>query len=167
MRNRLAPTLLLSLLLLGTHVLPAADAKPTDEKREADKKALAPIQAFVGDWKGVGAGRGGAGVKDAWGEESEWGYDFKGSRMAIVFSAPNGKFFTAGRFEPGDKAGTYTFTGTAAGTKAKETYSGELTKEGDLVLLAANPAEGRPGRITISIVAKGKRLVTTYEKLMR
>jgi len=160
MFNRLSNLILISALSV------CAETKASDEKRDADKKALAPIQSYVGDWKGVGGGRGEA-AKDAWGEESEWGYDFKGARAAIVFTAPTGKFFTAGRFEPGEKTGAYTFTGTVTGSKAKEAYSGEMTKDGDLVMLAATPADGRPARITLSLVAKGKRLVTTFERQVR
>ena len=138
----------------------------TDEQREADKKALAPLKGFVGEWKGVGGGRG-DGPKDSWGEESDWGYDFKNGRPAVSFTSANGHYYTSGRIEPAEKAGNFHFIGTLPGGKAKEEFNGEVNKDGDLVLINDGAAAGRPTRLTLSLVAKGARLVTTYEKSMR
>ena len=65
-------------------ILIAAECNSAENKMEADKKALAPIQAFVGSWKGSGSVKEGA-AKDAWTEEAEWAWDFKDGHAALVF----------------------------------------------------------------------------------
>lgn len=144
---------------------PAKAASPADDRREADKKALSPVKGFVGEWKGVGGGRGDA-AKESWGEESQWGWEFKNGRAALIFTSANGHFYSAGRLEPGDKAGSFHFIGTLPGGKSKEEFSGEI-KDGDLVLLNEAAAAGRPTRLSFSLVAKGARLVTSYDKSIR
>jgi YHS domain-containing protein len=136
-----------------------------DEKLENEKKALTPLKLFVGDWKGGGSIKGNS-IGDAWVEESTWSYDFKGGHAALVFSCPTGRFFTGGRLEP-EKSGSFKFTGTLPNNKGKEELSGEFNPDGDLVLTNANPTDGRPARLTMSVVAKGKRLVLMYQKKER
>lgn len=142
----------------------ATASKAAPEQIEADKKALAPVQLLVGGWKGGGANKAGA-ARDPWWEEADWSYDFKGGRGALVTTLKKAKFFSAGRLEPADKAGSFRFIGTLPDGKTKETYNGEMSKDGDLVLAAAAaPAEGRPARLTFSFIAKGARMLMLYEK---
>src|SRR4051812_3486078 len=154
------------LLAFAASFCAAGDAPKSDDRREADKKAMAPVKGYVGEWKGVGGGRGDS-AKDSWGEEAEWAWEFKNGRAAMVFNSSNGHFYTAGKLEPADKPGAFHFTGTLPGGKSKEEFSGEVNKEGDLVLLNDSAGAGRPTRLTLSLVAKGARMVTTYEKSVR
>jgi hypothetical protein len=159
MNSRLFPLALVAVVLSGC--LYAADEK---DSIEADKKALAPIAGYVGTWKGTGGFRGDA-AKGSWGEEAEWAYSFKDGHAALLFTSADGKFFKGAKLEPGEKAGTFKFAGTAPTGKKAEEYTGSIDKEGELVLDAvAAPGEGRPSRINISLVAKGKRLVMFYQK---
>ncbi len=157
----------LVLFALAASVCFAGDA---EDRREADKKALAAVKGYVGDWKGVGGGRGDS-AKDSWGEEAEWSWEFKGGRAAMVITSANGHFYTAGKLEPLDKPGQFKFIGTLPDKKTKEEFTGEVKTEGDnkgdLVLLNDSAPAGRPTRLTLSLVAKGARLVTTYEKSVR
>jgi YHS domain-containing protein len=130
---------------------------------EQDKKLLAPVKGYVGSWKGAGSAKGDA-AKGSWSEESEWTWEFSGGRAALAFSSPNGKYFSAGRLEPGEKEGTFNFNGTLPDKKTVQKFSGAIDKEGDLVLTDSSSANDRPARVTLSLVAKGKRIIMTYQK---
>ena len=134
-----------------------------EDKAEADKKALQPVQLLVGEWKGAGSMKGDS-KGGAWGEECDWAWDFKDGRAMLKLNSPAGKYFSSGTLLPGDKAKTFTFTGILPDGKTREEYSGELNKDGELVLLLANPGADRPARVTFSTVAKGKRLLVLLEK---
>jgi len=133
-----------------------------DDHSAADKKALAPLQLFVGSWKGTGTPK--TGGKEAWGEEADGQWEFKDGHAAIVIAITGGKYYAAARLEPGDKEGSFVFTGTLPENKGSEKYTGSTVKGGDLELLPAAPAEGRPEKIIIGTLAKGNRMVLTYYK---
>ena len=153
-------------VLIGL-VLSASAAEPPAgaDKIEEDKKALAPIKACVGEWRGSGTLKGGA-QKDAWSEEATWAWDFKEGRAALVYTQTGSRYLSGGRLEAAEN-GAFRFTGTLPDGKTKEEFKGQMDKEGDLVLTSAAPAEGRPARLTLSIVAKGKRLVMLYQRKER
>lgn len=133
----------------------------TAARLAADKAALAPLNNFVGDWKGVGMPRRGSN-DGAWGEEAGWAWRFKEGRASLGFASADGKFYREGHLAPGE-GGAFVFTGTLPDGKTTESLAGKLNDAGELVLEAASPAAGRPKRITIGMVAKGKRMVMTLE----
>jgi len=140
---------------------------PASNSVETEKKALSPFKGLVGEWRGAGQPSGG-GPTDSWTEEPQWSWQFKGGHAALAFECPKGKYFSAGKLEPADKAGQFRFTGTPAAGKTPEIYNGELNKDGDLELKpSAAAGANRPDRLTLSIVAKGKRMVIDYEKRER
>lgn len=140
----------------------ASQVRAEDEKAGAEKKALTPVQTFVGEWKGQGMPKGGSAAKDAWTDESEWAWEFKGGHAAIVFKSPANKFYSGGRLVAGEKEGTYALTMTLPDGKTEEKFTGTVTKTGDLEAKNESAAAGRPERITFELVAKGKRMLTTY-----
>jgi len=142
-------------VIFGLGPLFAGDAAPD---KAASKQALMALQNYVGDWKGAGALKGGG--KDAWTEESAWAWDFKSGKAALYFTTTQGKYYSAGRIEAGEKEGAYVFTGTLPDGKTTETLKGGVTKD-ELALLNENPAEGRPAKLELTLFAKGKRLVMT------
>ena len=152
---RMTPVLILLSMLAGACV--AADAP---DKVEADKKALEPMKDYVGQWKG---GSRGGDVKDGWVEETEWVWEFKNGRAAMVFASPKGKYFSAGRLEASDKAGEFKFDGTLPDGKEHQEFTGAVEKT-ELVLTAAAPAADRPAKVSIDLLAKGKRMVMYYQK---
>lgn len=158
-----ALTLLLSAALLLPLVV-ADDAKKNDKADDqtdrvaADKKALTPLGVFVGGWKGSGMRK--LGDTDGWLAEAEWAWSFDGGRAAIVFEAEESKFYKTGRFLPGKKEGTFTFTGTLPDGKTTESFTGKLD-DGDRLIMDADKdyGDGRPARVSVRTVARGKRLI--------
>lgn len=140
-----------------------AAAARAEDALDADKKALVPLKDYVGSWKGAGLPKGGAG-KDGWSEESEWAWQFQNGHAALTCASPKGKFFSAGKLTPGEKAGAIVFTGTLPDGKSTERYTGSLNAQKELILTAEQPAEGRPAQFTIGLLAKGDRMVVNFEK---
>lgn len=153
------------LLCFGT-TLAFADKEAEDKARQqlaTDKKSLAPIQSFIGSWRGVG-------IPDrsksdgAWGENATWAWSFDGGRAAIVFDVTDGPIYKAGRITPAEKTGTFTFTGTLPDGKTTEIFTGTINAEGLLIFTTDKPAKDRPAEITLRTVAKGARLIVLYRK---
>ena len=171
-----------------------ADTGQTDtERMSSDKAALAPLQAFVGGWRGVGQVRRGS-SQGAWTENADWIWKFADGRAAIVFAAPNGKYYRSGRLTPGKQAGTFELTASVPAASADEQsggdasddgkpgdqsaepgaepaadrFVGKLDKNHQLVLVnrRAEPAGNADAvaRVSIRTVADGDRLIVLYEK---
>src|SRR5687767_11073060 len=105
----------LALMALAVVSIGGAEA----DSLEADKQALAELQAYIGQWKGVGQPRRGS-TKDAWIERSDWAWKFADKRAAIAFECPQGKMYSSGELRPGEKAGEFRFIGTLPDGKTKE-----------------------------------------------
>lgn len=148
---------LLALLTLTTPLTADGD------RRAADQAALAKLQDFVGEWKGVGRKKRNSG-KGAWKETAAWAWAFEGGRAGLKLVAPDGRFVTDGMLLPvAERAGKFTFKATLKGDKTLA-YKGELGKKGELVLTAAKASSGQPARITMKTVADGDRLVVLFER---
>jgi len=145
------------------------EGKFKKQVNEADVKALGPLQNFIGSWSGVGAPRRGA-TEGMWQELSNWAWRFDTKRTAIGFSSPKGKYLISGRIEPGKKAGQFILKGMLPDGKTQKTYTGQLDKSGQWVFtLATTPKEAKattdvPARISMRLVARGKRMVIYLEK---
>lgn len=131
-------------------------------QREADQKALGPLQAYIGGWRGVGQVRRGSN-KGAWTEEADWAWKFQNQRACLSFNSPNGKYFHNGRIATTDKPGEFVWIGTLADGKTVVRYRGTLDK-GNLVLTAEEERANLPARISVRTVANGDRLVVLYER---
>lgn len=156
----------------------------------ADKSALAPWQAYIGQWKGVGQLRRGS-TQGAWTETAEWAWQFDKSRAAVAFQSPRGKYYTSGRIVPGEKPKTFELIATRAGDKTADTkhedrFTGAVNTQGEFVFLQKEPEKQskpaaapnsvaadqpaadknaqQPARITLRQVADGKRLLMLYER---
>jgi hypothetical protein len=146
----------LRLIVVGLAALSIGGAE--QDSLEADKAALAALQSYVGQWKGVGQPRRGV-TKDAWIEQADWAWKFSGKRAAIAFESPQGKIYRNGELRPGGKPGDFRFLGTLPDGKTQEELSGAIDKQGDIVFTAESPKPGRPAQITLRQVAGGDRLV--------
>jgi len=150
-------------LLLALPVFAEKDEAKARAQLAADKKALAPVQSFVGSWRGVGmVDR--TKAEDAWGEEAKWAWSFEGGRATIVFDATDAKVYKSGRIGTGEKEGAFTFTGTLPDGKTTETFTGAINAEGQLVFTNDKAAKDRPAEISLRTVAKGARLIVLYRK---
>lgn len=144
-----------------------AASKEDSSQTQADKAALVALQSYIGGWKGVGQPQRGSN-KGAWAEQADWAWNFTDERASIAFDSPRGKFFAAGRFQPGDKESTFVLLARRPDSEAEDRYAGKLEEEALVFTLEAfaegASVEDRPARITIRQVADGKRLVVLYEK---
>jgi hypothetical protein len=131
----------------------------------ADKQALAPLQAYVGQWRGVGQLKRGS-TRGAWTEQSQWSWHFEKGRAELVGDVSDGKYFRQLRVRPGEKP--VEFVVLAAPVEGGEAaqprrFAGELA-DGVLQVTAAEAASGEPARIAIRLVAGGDRMAVLYEK---
>lgn len=143
--------------------LASAADNAVDEKLTSDKAALAPLQNYIGGWKGVGQPKRGS-PAGAWTEESDWAWHFSAGRAELVATSSKSKFFDKLQLRPGDKAGQFVLAATPVGSEDSEMFSGALDAEKQLVLTAAKSQDDAPARISIRQVAGGDRLVVLYEK---
>lgn len=149
----------LLLLALPTH----AESTPSDQVG-ADKAALAPLQAYVGSWKGVGQPRRGS-SQGAWTEQAQWAWKFEAGRASLVFETPEGKYFSSGKLLPGDEQSTFVLMVQRRDTEGEMRFLGEIDKNGQLVLLSkSDSAPDEPARISIRTVADDDRMLVLYEK---
>lgn len=141
-----------SLLLIG------AD-KPD---RSADQKAaLAPFQDYVGSWRGAGQPRRGS-TRGAWVENSEWAWKFADEGPALVMQSKEGKYFQSAQLRAiGD--GKYELLGVREDEQPVK-YAGGPDESGQLVLTALEEVAEAPARVSIRLVAEGKRMVVLLER---
>jgi YHS domain-containing protein len=141
-------------------VLLCSCAIADDAARNAAKEKLQPLQDFVGEWKGAGQRERGR-TDGGWIEKSHWAWNFSGELPAIAFTSTDAKYLATGTILPGKESGEYQLT-IQSPDKVKSVYVGKLDKD-KLVLESDKPAEGLPARISLRLVAEGKRLVALYE----
>lgn len=130
-----------------------------DAVRDAKAK-LAPLQQFIGEWKGVGQRERGKN-EGSWIEKSAWAWKFSGDAASIAFVSSDAKFLASGDLAPTENAGEYQLTIVGPEMKSA-TYVGKLADD-KLVLETEQPVPGLPVRISLRLVAEGKRLVALYE----
>lgn len=157
-----------SCLLLG-----AAGGDRKDAGRaDADKQALAPLQVYVGGWKGVGQLRRGSN-QGAWTEAADWAWKFDDGRAEFVFQSPQGKYYVSGRLLAGEKPGSFEMRAVRTDGKTEDRFAGGVDDREQLLLVAQRdeaPAAGAPAgadlpdRISIRTVADGDRLLILYER---
>ena len=145
-------------------LLPALLAADKVKSLAGDKEALAPLQAYIGDWKGVGQPRRGS-TQGAWTEQAGWAWKFSESRAAIEFQSPHGKYFHKGELRPSAQPGTFELVGTLPDGKTQERFAGSIGSDGKLLLKAAAEVKpGRPSQVSIRQVANGDRMLVLFEQ---
>lgn len=154
-------------LLLGAA---GAELKNSDRVQN-DKQALAPLQVYIGGWRGVGQVRRGSN-QGAWTEKADWAWKFDGDHAALVFDSPEGKYYRSGRLQGGEKPGEFELLATRPDGQTEDRFVGRIDDKEQLVLVAAhektseqaNDAETSPDRISLRTVADGDRLLILYER---
>lgn len=137
-----------------------------DDRTAADKAALAPLQKYVGSWRGVGQPRRGS-SQGAWSETADWSWRFTDGRAMLVFDSPKGKFYRSGKLLPAGEKGSFQLIVARADKSGEDVYSGSINDAGELLLTTPAGDEHRadaPARITLRTVADGDRLLMLYEK---
>jgi hypothetical protein len=145
---------------------PESDSAPAPSVQR-DKQALAAVQTYVGQWRGVGQPRRGSNL-GAWTEQSQWAWRFQEGRAELVATLDGNKYFRSLSLQAGDEPSKFVAsaaTPETAGDKksARHVFSGTL-RGGVLTLVAETPQPDLPSRITIRLVAGGDRMVVLYEK---
>ena len=146
--------------------LPARAADDTASIR-TDTRALASLQALVGQWKGVGQPKRGSN-QGAWTEELERSWKFDRGRAALVAELTHDKYFAQLRLQAGDTSDEFVLVAApvaepnSAASSSRRFVGGRSGK--DWVLTSDAPAAGRPERITLRLVAGGDRLLILYER---
>jgi ribosomal protein L24E len=149
-------------------VAPLAAATDEANRTTRDKQALAPLQPYVGQWRGVGLPKRGSNA-GAWTETSEWAWRFKQGRAELVAQLKDDKYYKRLQVQPGEKPGQFVLLASAAGrddeqpAAAPQRFTGAL-KDDVLVVTAETPARERPARISVRLVAGGDRMLVRYEK---
>lgn len=150
----------LAVLFLATNV---GGLEVVDDQSRG-KKSLAALQDYVGTWKGAGQVRRGS-TQGAWIEESEWVWKFDKQGAAIVQKSAKGKFVRQLELRVSQQPGAFVATvKTPQGVELQ--FAGKLDESGRLVLVNKDPQNQVVGRISIRIVAAGKRMIVMYEKLL-
>jgi hypothetical protein len=147
----------------------AHSATEASDRAVDDKQSLAPLQAYVGQWRGVGQVRRGS-SRDAWTERSEWTWRFSTGRASLVANLTGGKYFSRFELLPADAPKEFILLATpvtseSGGEPAPLKFEGKQ-EDDTLSLTRAHPSEALPARITIRLVAKGDRMVVLYEKCL-
>ena len=127
-RPILGPALALA-ALLGS--LSFAEDKPSNKLR-ADKEALAPLQGFVGKWKGAGFLRRGS-TKGAWREDSAWAWKFSDGRACLEFSSPGARHLRRGQLSAAEKSGRFVLNAELPDEGGNARYRGVKNKDGKLI----------------------------------
>ncbi len=153
-RTQIIGLVALCLLLAGADQAELPDAK----------SQLQQLQAFIGEWRGVGQLRRGS-SKGAWQEKSEWKWSFGKEKVALVFEAKDGKHFQAGSLQTRDNANEYKLTLTTNTQQSLE-FHGRLDDEGMLTVDLDMPPKNYEGPTSVSFrqVANGDRLVVQLHK---
>ena len=136
-----------------------------DERIAADKHALAPLQPYVGEWRGVGQPKRGSN-QGAWTEACEWSWRFEDGHAQLVAQFDHDKYFARLRAQPGEQPGKFTILAEPAdGTREvkSQRFTGAISN-GVLVAVDENAPADRPARISLQLVANGDRMVVLFEK---
>jgi hypothetical protein len=154
--------------IFGLILIATTAAAEAEKPLEADKRALAPLQRYVGGWRGVGQLRRGSN-QGAWTEESQWAWRFDGGRAELRGELTGDKYFGELRLQGGDKPGQFVALATPAQVAGSDTPTGPQRftgskVDGALVLTADEAPPDRPARISVRLVAEGDRMVVLFEK---
>lgn len=153
-------TTFILLSVLGATASCAEESRPTGP---SDKQALSSLQAFIGQWRGVGQPKRGS-TQGAWIEEPVWQWHFAKDGTSVRLSSPKSKILVSCEIRPGDSKGRFQLAARKDGSDEQECYQGEFDKDGKLVFVAKSPAKGFPARISLRLVAENKRMVVLYER---
>ena len=143
-------------------------AAPDENMAARDKLALAPLQPYVGQWRGVALPKRGSST-GAWTETCDWSWRFEKGRAELVAQFKDDKYYDRFQLQPGEKPGQFVLLASSAQHNDKQPsappqrFSGEIN-DGTLVVTAPAAADERPARISLRLVAGGDRMLMLFEK---
>jgi hypothetical protein len=153
-------------LLAAPWVADALGAAEPETPLAADKRALAPLQAFVGEWRGVGQVRRGS-SQGAWTEEADWAWRFEDDHAELCGQISGGKYFSQLRLQPGEKPQQFVLLAApadnASSKEPPQRFTGATT-DGALMLTNEQARRDEPARVSLRLVAEGDRMIVLLEK---
>jgi hypothetical protein len=149
--------------IFGTALVFAAIAVADDHQSTESKERLSKLQPLVGQWRGVGQPQRSS-TKDSWVEEADWAWSFDQDAPALVARLPKGKYFSQLRLTAGSDARQFHLRAIPAKGGDAVRYSGTLDEQNQLVLMADQPRDGLPARLSFRFAASGDRLLLLMEK---
>jgi len=151
--------LIISLLLAACHSY-AEDKRSADE---SGKQALANLQTFIGQWRGVAQPQRGS-TSGAWVEEPVWQWRFSKEGPSVRLTSPKSKLLVAWTVRPTATKDRFQLEAKKADSDEVQAYEGGFEADGKLVFVSESPANGFPARISLRLVADNKRMVVLYER---
>ena len=146
--------------LLGLGVAFAANAEPAPAR--APREALQPFNVLVGSWHATGIPEGTREEKQkgSWGENLEWGWQFKGADAWLAVKFEKSKHFTKGELRYLPKEDRYQFRLETTG-KETLTFAGKLADK-RLTLERTDEAKKEVQRLVVSLLHHN-RFLYRYE----
>ena len=139
-----------------------ASAAEKNSQLEQDKRRLAPLQAYVGEWRGIGLPKRGSN-QGAWSETSEWSWQFADGRASLVAELNRDKYFSRIELRPGDNPEQFAVRAMPAESDQPVPFQGSL-ENGELIAVAEQSRDGEPEKISVRLVADGDRMLVLYER---
>lgn len=138
-------------------------AKPPDtaQKLREDKQALAPFNALIGEWRGVGMPRRGS-RRGAWSETAEWVWDFNDEAVAIQYDVSKSKLLDSARLTYDTKSKSYHLRASFA-DDSERTYTGKLSGK-KLSLRSQLGDDGYIYELTITQLNPKRTLVAHHKR---
>ncbi len=138
-------------------------AKPPDtaQKLREDKQALAPFNALIGEWRGVGMPRRGS-RRGAWSETAEWVWDFSDEAVAIQYDVSKSKLLDSARLTYHTKSKSYHLHASFA-DDSERTYAGKLSEK-KLSLRSELGDDGYIYELTITQLNPKRTLVAHHKR---
>lgn len=156
----------LVIVLAATLGLVGAADPPSQSPQDAAKakKALQEVQEFMGVWNLEGTQKIG-GRTEAWKENVDWSWKFKGPEPAIKvsFAEGKGKYYTNGELKYVVDKKKYQLT-LIAKDKVEHVFEGTTGKDGGLKLERKDAKTGDVYRLNLFTLADGIRFSFKLEK---
>jgi hypothetical protein len=126
----------------------------------AAKAGLAPLNDFIGEWKGTGGPLPAKPTDPTWSETLNWGWRFKGDDAWMVLEFKNGKYYKSGeaRYLPETKKLRIILVGK---DDKKTTFEGDVQND-KLVVDAVDKEKKESQRVEINTAADGIRLIFVF-----
>ncbi len=142
--------------------LPWSSSRADEPQATADKQALSPLQAYVGEWRGVGLPKRGSN-QGAWSETSDWAWHFGDGRAELVATLAHDKYFQRLQVLPSATIGQFVVLATPLKEAPPTEFVGTL--DGSVLTATTDaPAGETPARITVRLIAGGDRMLVLLEK---
>ena len=139
---------------------PVVPEKIAKESRAAVQEALAPLNSWIGGWRGIGQAQRGS-TSGAWRETGTFVWKFGGGKVGVEYQVKDGKHIGTGLVSWDSAKKEFTMD-AVHDDGSKRTYRGELDKN-ILTLVSEPDKDDIVSRVTLRQLNE-KRMLVLYEK---